>query len=419
MSALDADRPQVDVAVVGGSIAGLATAIRFSQLGHRVAVFERKAMNDDTYKRLCTHFMQPNGVRLLARLGLSHLREPASSVTTKAVYVTPGGLIEGPGAYLPDEPDSYALNLERRVLDPALRAAARQQGVLFLDGSTVEGIEEDDCGWVLETQGEAGSRPFQAQLVVAADGRRSSLAKQLGNPAESHPNDRACLFGYFSGIDAPAGNRSIFIMRDRDLACVYPLTGGRTLLVLFAEKSRVVGWGSREDRLDQFLSYFDELPESPSMSDADPLSELLGYSDHPSLIRQPVLESVPFVGDAALSLDPMSGVGCGFALVSADLLASSFTGRSLAKADLKAGLADYRQRYADAIGPHVQGICADALIGKNGAFRQRMFKTISDSPELSQKYLAITGRLLPPDEFNQDLMRAMLTRVPARAAGDS
>ncbi len=410
MSASDPGRAQLDVAVVGGSIAGLATAIRFRQMGHRAAVFEKKAMNDATFKRLCTHFMQPNGVPLLAGLGLAHLREPAWSVTTKAVFVTPGGLIEGPGAYLPEQPDSYALNLERRVLDPALRAAAREQGVLFFDGVSVESIAEDDYGWTLETHGEAGSHQFQAHLVVAADGRRSSLAKELGNPVESHPNERACLFGYFSGIDAPAGNRSIFIMRDRDLACVYPLVGGRTLLVLFAEKSRVADWRGQEERHRQFVKYFDELPEAPSMSDADPQSELLGYSDQPSLIRQPVLNSVPFVGDAALSLDPMSGVGCSFALSSADLLASSFEGRSLGKVDLKAGLDEYRQRYAAVIGPHIKGICADALIGKNEAFRRKMFKTISDNPELSQRYLAITGRLLPPDEFNQDLMRAMLTR---------
>lgn len=146
------------------------------------------------------------------------------------------------------------------------------------------------------------------------------------------------------------------------------------------------------------------------MSDADPQSELLGYNDYPSLIRQPVLESIPFVGDAALSLDPMSGVGCGFALSSAGLLADAFAGRSLAKADVEAGLEEYRQRYAAVIGPHIQGICADALIGKSEAFRRKMFKTISNSPELSQKYLAITGRLLPPGEFNEDLMRAMLTR---------
>jgi flavin-dependent dehydrogenase len=412
------DESQFDVVVVGGSIAGCATAIRFSQLGYRVAVFDKKEMDDQSYKRLCTHFIQPHAVPILAELGLAHLCEPTRSVSTKAVFVTPGGMIEGPGGYVveapggqaPGQPDSYALNLERRVLDPALRAAARKQGVEYLDATSVEGIEENDSGWSVDTRGVTGSRRFQARLVVAADGRRSRLAKELGNEAESHPNERAALFGYFSGIKTREDNRSVFIMNDRDLACVYPLVDGRTQLVLFAEKSRVEGWHGSAARLEQFLKYFADLPEAPSVSDAVPETGLLGYSDYPSQIRQPVVGSIPFVGDAALSLDPMSGVGCGFSLVTADLLARSYAGRSLAKADLAAGAAEYRQRLEDVILPHAEGICGDAVVDKNEASQRRMFQTVSGNPELSQKYLALTGRMLLPGEFQRALMRALMTR---------
>jgi flavin-dependent dehydrogenase len=410
VSTLKFDQSQLDVAVVGGSIAGCATAIRFSQMGHRVAVFDKKAMNDQSYKRLCTHFIQPHAVPVLAELGLAHLHEPAWSVPTKAIFVTPGGMVEGPGGYLPEQQNLYALNLERRVLDPALRAAARQQGVRYIDATTVEGIEEDDSGWSLDTRSGTGSHRFRARLVVAADGHYSRLAKELGNPTESRPNERAVLFGYFSGIKTRQDNRSIFIMNERDLACVYPLVEGRTELVLFAEKSRVASWRGSDGRLQQFLKYFDDLPDAPSMSNAVPEAGLLGYSDYPSQIRQPVVGSIPFVGDAALSLDPMSGVGCGFALVSADLLARSFADRSLAKADLKDGLDGYRQRLEDVILPHADGICVDSLVDKNEASRRRMFQTISGNQDLSQKYLALTGRMLLPGDFQRLLMRAMMTR---------
>lgn len=163
----------------------------------------------------------------------------------------------------------------------------------------------------------------------------------------------------------------------------------------------------------RFLAYFDALPEAPSMADAAPLSELLGYVDYPSQVRQPVVGTVPFVGDAALSLDPMSGVGCGFALSSADALARSFVDRSLNKAGIDAGLAEYRQRYSDTILPHVEGICADSLVQRNEAFRLKMFQAISADPDLSRKYLAITGRMSPPNGFHGDLMRALMSRAVA------
>ncbi|MGW1600632.1 NAD(P)/FAD-dependent oxidoreductase [Streptomyces eurythermus] len=410
MSTQKYDELSVDVAVVGGGLAGCACAIRFSRMGHRVAVFEKKAVTEDSYKRLCTHFVQPHAVPLLDGLGLAHLREPAWSVATKAVFVTSGGVIETPGGYDPGQPDSYALNLERRVLDPAVREAARTQGVRYLEGTGVESLEEDESGWILHTRGADGPRRYRARLVVAADGRRSRLAGLLGNPTESRPNERAVLFGYFTGIEAPAGNRSVFVMNDGDLACTYPLVDGRTELVLFAAKSRIENWRGAEERLERFLEYFDGLEAAPSMAGAVPQSPLLGYTDYPSRIRQPVLGSVPFVGDAALSLDAMSGVGCGFALQSADLLARSFTGRSLNGADLRAGLADYRERFDSTILPHADGICGDSLVGKDEATRQRMFTTICRSPELSQKYLALTGRMVRPAEFQQAFMRGLMSQ---------
>ena len=413
MSTLHADRAKVDVAVVGGSIAGCATAIRFSKMGHRVAVIEKRSMTSQTYKQLCTHFMQPHAVPLLAEFGLAHLRGPDWSVSTKAVFVTPGGLIEGPGGYLSEVPDSFALNLERRVLDPAMRTIAREQGVQFLDATSVEGIEELEDGWDLETSSEAGFQRVHARMVVAADGRQSRLAKQLGNATTFHPNERACLYGYFSGIEVPNGNRSVFVMHERDLACTYSLVEGRTLLVLFVDKARVKSWHGAEERMRRFLAYFDALPEAPSTSAAVPLSDLLGYTDYPSQVRQPVVGTVPFVGDAALSLDPMSGVGCGFALSSADLLARAFVGRSLDKAGIEEGLAEYRQRFADSILPHVEGICADSLLERNEAFRLKMFQAICTDPNLSRKYLAITGRMLLPAEFHGDLMRALMNRAVA------
>lgn len=410
MSTQEFDDSLLDVAVVGGSLAGCAAAIHFSKMGHRVAVFEKKAMTEQYYKQLCTHFVQPHTVPLLDGLGLSHLREPAWSVTTKAVFVTPGGVVETPGGYDPEHPDSYALNLERRVLDPAMREAARQQGVQFLDATSVEGLEEDESGWTLDTRSGAGSHRFRARLVVAADGRRSRLAGLLGNPTDTRPNERAALFAYFTGIEAPEGNRSIFVMNDQDLACTYPLIGRRTVLVLFAEKSRVEGWRGPEGRLQGLLKYFDGLAEAPSVVHAVPESPPLGYSDFPSHIRQPVHGSVPFVGDAALSLDPRSGVGCGFALLSADLLARSFADRSLAGGDLREGLNEYRRRFEETLLPHAEGICGDSLVGKDETTRRRMFETICGSRELSQKYLALTGRMLLPGEFQRAFLRGLMTR---------
>lgn len=413
MSALHFGCKEIDIAVVGGSIAGMATAIRFSKMGFQVAVLDKKETSSQPHKQLCTHFIQPHAAPLLTELGLAHLRGSEFSVATKAVFVTPGGLIEGPGGYSPEVTDSFALNLERRVLDPAMRSVMQELGVRYFDATLVENIEQDQDGWILDTTTESGHQRLHARLVVAADGRQSRMAKLLGNDCTVYPNERACLFGCFSGIEHPTGNTSIFVMHERDLACTYPLVNGRTLLVLFADKTRIDSWRGADERMRNFLEYFDGIPEAPSTASAVPLSKLMGYNDYPSQVRESVVSAVPFVGDAALSLDPMSGVGCGFALSSADLLARSFVGRSLDKAGIAEGLAEYRQRFSDTILPHVEGICADSLIERNEAFRLKMFQAISADPVLSRKYLAVTGRMLLPVELHGDLMRALTRQVIA------
>lgn len=399
---------ECDVLVVGGGLAGCAAAIHLRAMGHRVVVVEKRSLTDGHYKQLCTHFIQPHAVPLLDGLGLSRLRTPEYAIATKAVFVTPGGVIETPGTgYDPDRPDSYALNLERRVLDPELRARARQLGVVVVDDTGVDGLRRDDAGWEVTLRDGSGGRRARARVVVAADGRRSRVATLVGNEAEARANDRVAVFGYFRGIEAPEDNRSVFIKNEGDLACVYPLVDGRTELVLFAERSRVQGWRG-EERGNDLLRYFAGLEAAPDLANATLDSPVLGYTDYPNQIRRPVAGSVPFVGDAALSLDAMSGTGCGFSLLSADLLRRAFEGRSLEEGDVTEALADYESRYRAEIGPHVDGICADAVGGKSRDSERRMFETICGSAELRRLYLGLSGRLVMPEEFHRLFMRELM-----------
>ncbi|MGE5527458.1 MAG: FAD-dependent oxidoreductase, partial [Methanosarcina sp.] len=50
-----------DAVIVGGSLAGCATAIGLGRAGLRVAVIEKQP-DPDAFKRTCSHFIQASGV---------------------------------------------------------------------------------------------------------------------------------------------------------------------------------------------------------------------------------------------------------------------------------------------------------------------------------------------------------------------
>src|SRR3954468_15516 len=183
--------PEFDVVVVGASIGGCTAARLFGLAGARVALIERRP-DPDAYKVACTHAILPSGVPTIERLGLAPLIEARGAVRTHGEAWTPhGGWIHAPA----DAPHGYGGT--RRTLDPALRELATQTpGVEFLPGRKVVGLLGDDgrpAG--VEVEGRAGGRQaIRARLVVAADGRGSTVARLARVPGRVRPHNR---FFYF------------------------------------------------------------------------------------------------------------------------------------------------------------------------------------------------------------------------------
>lgn len=407
-----------DAVIVGGGVAGGTAALLLRQRGCSVALLEKRPL--DYYKALCTHFIQPSAVPILRRVGLDHVLEPEASTRTKASFVTSEGVIDTPGGYTDDAATAYAYNLERRVLDPALRARARSEGVDLLDEATVTAcrLQGTDCGGWRPMPMARGTPACCARVVIAADGRRSQMAQWLNNAAVQHDNQRAAVFAQFEGIAAPGGNRSLFILAEREMGFVYPLTGGRTLLSAYVEKDRAAQWRHSADAGAPLLDFFARLAPGLDLVGARLLTPVLGYADYPSQFRRPVCGAVPFIGDAALSLDPMSGVGCGFAMEAAALLDEHLGPALQAQGNSAIGpaLDAYASRFDAHFAAHARGIVADSLIAKQPAAQAALYRAVIADPALQRDYLALTGRLLTPQAFQRAYFSAHVRSQRAATA---
>lgn len=401
-----------DVAIVGAGVAGSTVAILLAQAGLSVIVLERKR-EIETYKPLCTHFIQPFANSIFHAMEVGHLLDSPYSVRTKAAFHVPGGVIDPGDVYGGDDVTAYAHNLERRVLDPALRERVIEAGALLALGFGVTDLEINGAEKRLLGSWDGLKACVSARMIVAADGRQSPMAALTGAKEQLLENDRAAYFCYCTGIPAPESNRSLFVLDANEMSFLYPLVENRTLLSVYVTMERSAEWKAAGDIWHQLRKRFEQQLPSVDFSAAKVDSQIYSYRRYDNQIRPVVFGNIAFLGDAAVSIDPMSGVGCSFAMKSAALFAEAVLSH---RSDPKSALAQYAQRHAAFFKSHIDGIVADSRVAKSTDAVEKTYATILKSPLLQRQYLDLTARLISPDVFQKSYLREAVRGTSASRA---
>ena len=173
---------ELTATVVGGGIAGLASAVALAQAGWRVTVLERAAAFGEVGAGLAT---TGNGMTALAALGLSE------AIGQVAYQTSTAGMQDQAGRWIIRLPDTRSdptavttiWGLQRQRLHGVLREAAEAAGrVELVTGAEVlsvrPGVPGGDRAVVTWRTANTGHRA-EAALVVAADGVRSAVRAQL------------------------------------------------------------------------------------------------------------------------------------------------------------------------------------------------------------------------------------------------
>jgi flavin-dependent dehydrogenase len=192
-------------------------------------------------------------------------------------------------------------------------------------------------------------RRVLAQLVVAADGRGSAVATAARVPRKLSPNARVAWFAYYRGLPLHDGEAKVWL-RGAEFAYAFPVDGELTLLAAFASRRRLAQF--KADRAAALEASFAGLPRAPEPASGERVSEVIGRVDIENVARPAAMAGLALVGDAALASDPTVGVGCGWALQSADWLVEEVADALLDRRDLDPALKRYRERHRKTLGPH-------------------------------------------------------------------
>jgi flavin-dependent dehydrogenase len=344
-----ADRSRHDVVVVGGRVAGSATAMLLARLGHDVVVLDQASFPSDT---VSTHSIARSGVVQLHRWGLlDDVVDSGAPAIRQVTFNAAGELVsrtikEKAGV-------DFLVAPRRYVLDTLLATAAEHAGAEVHTGITVTGLQRDEHGRVVGVSGQdrANARvEIGARFVVGADGLRSRVAELVGAAVDqAGPAGGATQYAYY------AGGRWVgfeFFVAERSFAGVFPTHGGQACIWVCTPSADAKAvrrrTGSRVEAFDQLLER--SHPElALRLGHARRTSPVQGMLRQPNQLRQAFGPGWALVGDAGYYRDAVTAYGISDAFRDAELLAVALDQALDGDAEETTALAAYQQHRDQAL----------------------------------------------------------------------
>ncbi|HTA13601.1 MAG TPA: NAD(P)/FAD-dependent oxidoreductase [Solirubrobacteraceae bacterium] len=397
-------RTDYDVAIIGASLAGCSAAIMLARSGARVALVE-KSPDPQAFKRICSHYIQSSGVRPLERMGLIEPMMQAGAVRSRACAWTRWGWVDPPASSrLPS-----GINLRRERLDPLIREiAAQTPGVELILGYSVQELVYDGervCG-CRASDPHGQTVELRSRLVVGADGRGSRVAKLAQVDTKRSPHGRFAYGGYFEGPPPARFPDSALWLLDPDMAGAFPTDNNQTFYAVMPSKERLPQF--REDPAAALQSFVAAIPDAPPITESRQVGEVMGKIDMTNVVNVPTAPGLALVGDAASAVDPLWGVGCGFALQSSEWLADSVAPALGGAEPLDRGLQRYRRRHSRGLKGHTREILDYATGRKLNAGEKLFFSAASYDERTAKVFAAFGSRNIGPG-------RMLATGIPLAA----
>lgn len=393
-----------DVIIVGARCAGAATALLLARQGVKVLLADRATFPSDT---ISTHLLHPTGVARLRAWGLLEPLLAGGCPPIETISFQPAEDLVLRGA--PYEYDGVAMSLapRRTVLDALLVTAAVEAGAELREGASLQRVVRDDDGRAVGA--EFGGRAVEAQfggrslfaeraaLIIGADGRHSTVARQVAAKPIRDAGTFGCQFyGYWRGL--PDVGTQIFVGGGQAVLA-YP-THDEHHLVL-------VGWPHArfaEVKHDLHRHFHAAVAKSAPaiaehLTDAARAEPLTGSGDLGNYVRESSGPGWVLIGDAATAKDPVTAQGISDAFAQAQSLAERLpaalaAGPQAVDAATAAHVAD-RDRDGD---PAFETTLRFAM-GGNSATLLPVLRAIEGRPELISMFYGVYAGQVTMEEF--------------------
>ncbi len=313
------------VLVIGGGVAGTATALALHKAGFEVAVHEAHPDSAEDIGAFLT--LASNGMRALAQLDAS------AAVTAIGFPLTSLRVLDDRGTELAHAPMGEALDpllnyrcLRRGDLNTALQAEAARRGIPLRHGARLASVEDGPDGVTAHfTDGSAA----RGDLLIGADGLNSAVRRSVTPATRPFPSGQYVFYGCTRAA-APSGPEAcITMVRGSGAAFGYAVSPeGETYWF-----ARVSGDPlSAEELASGTPAHWRERLLPLLREDATPAADLVAATGEELMVTNAteIPAGTPWrsgrillVGDAAHAASPATGQGASLALEDAVVLAKS------------------------------------------------------------------------------------------------
>lgn len=382
-------RSHWDVIIVGARCAGAMLGAELARAGVKTLIVEADKAGADM--PLSTHLVQPPGMRALDRLGVGERVRAVTPASSRFRFAVDAAEIFSEHAL-----GGAAYCVRRATLDPLLQEAAAARGATLRFGTrVVELITEGErvAGVVVESA--HGRERLTADLVVGADGARSTVAKLTG--AREYLASESTRGGYFGYYPAPSSWSApwdgTLEYRDDDLRYVFRTDGDLVVLVSAPPLAVAQAWG-RAYRGKLHESLLASETTRPFALGRAPVGKVMGLLRTRFFYREAAGNGWALVGDAGHYKDFVTGHGISDALLDAERLA-----RALLAPAREAALEHFwRERDVATLPLHLDAL-EKGRVGYNTPLMEWVIGCAAKTKGMPERVSRMLDREIEPDEL--------------------
>ena len=342
----------VDVAIVGGGLAGSLAAAVLARAGHSVALIDKRAIHPEEFR---VEKITGTSVEILRRLGFIGELEAVSSSYDSVINIREGKVVDISGGVGYGLPYARLVGMARRLLPDPSR---------FI----VDQVLNVTCSDELQHLTLASGNRVTSRLVVLATGMSGALAHHLGITRRVLSAGHSVTFGFTIAKPdgAPFPFPSLTCYGDRraegvDYLSIFPIAGGmRANLFMFRDPADPI---MRELRREPKATLLRLMPGlQPYLGDFEVIDRVQNWVMDLAKVEGHLQPGIVLIGDAFQTSCPAAGTGVGRLLVDVERLCTVYLPAWLGTEGM--GTEKIAQFYAD----------PDKIASDGRAFRMAHFR---------------------------------------------